>query len=501
MGTWLERIHQRHRSRYMVATVAIVAAQALLLGTPAITFFPAHYEGLSVGDYLVAVVVIDALVAGVLFIALFTERRGLGRLLAWSRSGRGELVPAARVWAYTGPTRTARWTILLGTVIVPLSVIPLAVPGGHTSALDWVELSIGAFTAVCGIGVASWFAAEVLMGPVRAELGPPDEAMLPSVSLIGRVVMLIPAVIWAAGFAVGYLTSSRRTAGAGHLLVVYGISLGVTVMCLLLLGPLAAHALLAPIRRLTRATAAAATGRFDERVPVVSTDELGALADSFNRMLADLSRHERELRQSRERIVLAADAERRKVERDIHDGAQQQLVMVGLKLGLAERLIHEDPAAACAMHAELRADLDRALKELRDLAHGIYPAVLLNDGLRGALEDATARAAIGAELVCNGIGRYPAPIEAAVYFCCLEALQNASKHAGPRARAEIDVREEGGGLTFAVSDDGAGFDPEVNTGAGVQNMTDRIGALGGQLRISSQRGRGTTVRGTVPLHR
>ncbi len=224
------------------------------------------------------------------------------------------------------------------------------------------------------------------------------------------------------------------------------------------------------------------------------------LSSALRTSLEDLQRHAEELRASRARVVTAADVERRRMERDLHDGAQQQLVLLGLKLGLAERLIEKDAAAAKAMHDELRADLRKALSELRDLAHGIYPAVLENEGLPGALREAAERAAIPAELRCDGAGRYPRELEAAVYFCCLEALQNAAKHAGAGAKVRIDVAERARSLVFEVTDDGEGYDTAAAlAGVGVQNMTDRIGALGGELTIQSKPGSGTTIHGSVFL--
>jgi signal transduction histidine kinase len=207
-----------------------------------------------------------------------------------------------------------------------------------------------------------------------------------------------------------------------------------------------------------------------------------------------------ELRASRDRVVAAADESRRRVERDLHDGAQQSLVLLNLKLGLAERTAGEDPEAVGALLREARADLDRALEELRDLAHGIYPQVLTTDGLAAALADAADGVAIAVDTALDGAGRYPPRVEAAVYFCCQEALQNAAKHAGQDAKVEIRLKAREGVLRFEVADDGAGFDPTPEAGsAGLQNMADRIGALGGELTVESNPGAGTRVNGSVPL--
>jgi signal transduction histidine kinase len=259
------------------------------------------------------------------------------------------------------------------------------------------------------------------------------------------------------------------------------------------------RSVLAPIDELIAATERVRHGDITTPVPLVSADELGQLASAFNEMLADLRRNTAELRNSRERIVTAADAERRRVERDLHDGAQQQLVLAQLKLGMLERLLPADPRTT-AVARELREDLDRALSELRDLAHGLYPPVLESDGLAGALGEAVGRSPIPASLDCNGVRRYRPELEAAIYFCCLEALQNAAKHAGESAHAAVRLSHNANVLTFEVADDGSGFDSSSGPRtSGLQNMADRIGALGGELHIVSSPGRGTTVTGAIPL--
>jgi signal transduction histidine kinase len=282
-----------------------------------------------------------------------------------------------------------------------------------------------------------------------------------------------------------------------------GISaLAVAVACAVFAA--AIRAVLDPVDELVAATQRVRAGDLETPIPIRGTDELAALTSSFNQMLEGLRERERldaELRASRERIVSTADATRRRLERDLHDGAQQHLVLLGLRLGQARGLIHSDPDAAERMHDELRGDLDQAMAELRDLAHGIYPASLESDGLDGALREAVSRAGIDASLACEGTARYRAEVEAAVYFTCVEALQNAAKHAGSDAHAAVRLSQRNGSLEFEVADDGAGFDP-ARTGlpGGLQNMTDRIGALGGSLAIESAVGSGTRVAGTVPLN-
>ena len=206
-----------------------------------------------------------------------------------------------------------------------------------------------------------------------------------------------------------------------------------------------------------------------------------------------------DLRASRQRLVAAQDEERRRLERNLHDGAQQNLVALKVKLGLAEVYAGKDPEKARQLLAELKSDADEALETLRDLARGIYPPLLADRGLAAALESQARKATVAVEVVADGIGRYPQEVEAAVYFCVLEALQNVQKYASANL-ARVRLAAQDGHVSFAVTDDGAGFDrTAVNLGSGLQNMSDRLEALGGRVELSSAPGKGTTVEGRVPV--
>jgi signal transduction histidine kinase len=205
------------------------------------------------------------------------------------------------------------------------------------------------------------------------------------------------------------------------------------------------------------------------------------------------------LRESRARIVASGDAERRRVERNLHDGAQQHLVALAVNLRLAKDIIVDDREAGMEMLDQLAGEVQETIQELRELAHGIYPPLLVDSGLLEALRAAANRNPLPVDIHGEGIGRYPSETEAAVYFCCLEALQNAAKHA-PDSRVEVRLWEESGGLLFTVSDDGPGFDPDTaQRGHGYVNMADRLGAIGGTVRWDSDVGKGSQVRGSVPL--
>ena len=206
-----------------------------------------------------------------------------------------------------------------------------------------------------------------------------------------------------------------------------------------------------------------------------------------------------ELEASRARLVAAGDRERRRIERNLHDGAQQHLVALAVKLKLIQRLADSDLEQALAMVEEARADALATVEELRILAHGIFPPLLVDKGLGEALRAAARRSPLDVSVDADGVARYRQEDEAAVYFCCLEALQNAAKYAGDDARVRIRLAEVDGELRFSITDDGRGFDLATPPdGHGFVNMTDRVGALGGTVEVSSRPGEGTEVAGCIP---
>jgi signal transduction histidine kinase len=204
-----------------------------------------------------------------------------------------------------------------------------------------------------------------------------------------------------------------------------------------------------------------------------------------------------DLRASRQRLVTAQDEARRRLERNIHDGAQQDLVALAIKLRLAAMTLDGDPARQIL--GELQADAAGALENLRDLARGIYPPLLADLGLAVALNAQAGKSPVPVAVEADGIGRFPQDTEAAVYFCCLEALQNIAKYA-QASSARICLQAQNGTLSFTVSDDGAGYDARhTPMGSGLRNMADRLAALGGQLEVRSALSQGTTITAHLPL--
>jgi signal transduction histidine kinase len=223
------------------------------------------------------------------------------------------------------------------------------------------------------------------------------------------------------------------------------------------------------------------------------------LDNALKATLEEVQRKNAELQQSRARIVASGDAERRKIERNLHDGAQQHLVALAVKLRLIQRVGEADPQQALAMVEEARSDVLATVEEVRALAHGIYPPLLMDRGLPEALQAAAGRAGLPTTVTADGIDRYEQDVEAAVYFCILEALQNAGKHAGEAATVAVEVVATDDELRFSVVDDGAGFELADRAGGhGFVNMGDRLGAIGGTVEVWSAPGQGTRISGRIP---
>jgi signal transduction histidine kinase len=214
--------------------------------------------------------------------------------------------------------------------------------------------------------------------------------------------------------------------------------------------------------------------------------------------LEQISTQAADLKESRQRIVAAQDAERRRLERNIHDGAQQHLVALAVKLRLTAILARREGERARPSIDDLRRQTRDALETLSALAAGLYPQALRERGIAAALSAQTTLTTVPVEVIDYVSGRYPEDLEAAVYFCCQEAIQNAIKHAHA-SRISVRLADRDGTLRFTVSDDGTGFDPSTaRRGAGMQNMADRIAAGGGSLEVESRPGGGTTIRGSMP---
>ena len=217
------------------------------------------------------------------------------------------------------------------------------------------------------------------------------------------------------------------------------------------------------------------------------------------RLTAELGQAMTDLDESRRRIAEAADLERARIERDLHDGAQQRLVALRIRLSLAEELLARDPGAGVEQVHELGFEAERALDELRSLARGVYPPLLTDRGLPDALRSVAAQAPMPVHVVEVGVSRHPIEIESAVYFTCAEALQNAVKHAGGATGVWIKLNQTRTSLRFEIRDDGPGFTLKEHDGRGLRNMHDRIEAIGGEITVEAKPGHGTRVVGSIQL--
>jgi signal transduction histidine kinase len=314
-------------------------------------------------------------------------------------------------------------------------------------------------------------------GPRSIVVGPRERAVVARAGVSGRAW----ATVWLPALLDGRGVSHLRVAPAGHAGALFGLIVA------------------------ERPATADAFSEEDDRVLTELARQVGLavhnarLDTELQTTLDELRKQADELRSSRARIVASGDAERRRVERNLHDGAQQHLVALAINLRLTRDIVTDDPQAAADMIDQLAEDVKGTIQELRELAHGIYPPLLADSGLGEALRAAGQRSPQPVRVHADGIGRYALEVESAIYFCCLEALQNAAKHA-PGALVEVRLWEESGGLLFSVVDDGPGFDVErARGGHGFVNMADRLGAIGGAIRWESQPGEGSRILGSVPL--
>jgi signal transduction histidine kinase len=436
-------------------------------------------------------------------LGLLLSRRDLRAFMAWRDDRRS---PAQAPAAFAA---ILRWPVIVtrcGAVGVVASLPSQAYVVVHFHEPWWLALifACSLATIVGPAWVLCVFTGELGLRPMLAEVTanlPPTFHAPPRGLPVGAKVLGALLIVTAYGTLVTGGFTDLVAPGPSRFAAAMGLEL-VGLVGASIIFAMVMRSLLDPIRELIRATERVSRGDLQTPVPIIGTDELGRLSHRFNEMLAGLRERETlrdELEASRARIVAAADAERRRVERDLHDGAQQRLVLVRLKLGLLARSLGHEAEAAAAVD-ELQTEVDAALTELRDLAHGIYPLSLESEGLAGALREAVARSPLPASLSCESPGRCSPELEAAVYFCVLEALQNAAKHAGEDAHIDVHVAQQNGTLTFRVRDTGCGFDPASSAvSAGLQNMTDRIGALGGEFTLTSAPGRGTTVSGSLPF--
>jgi signal transduction histidine kinase len=405
--------------------------------------------------------------------------------------------------------------ILLNSIAAAIVVAVFALPVRHRL--------VGFATALVGRSQGSAEEVVATFGARMSRAVPMDELMLQLAESLRATVADRAAEIWVGNDGVLTRTVSVPTLGAARIelgeqerVVVGRARIGGASWCSVWIPALveAGHLRVAPVAHLGHLLGLIVVRR-DADAPDFTEDEDRLLVDLARQLglalhnvrldsalqasLAELEQRNAELQASRLRIVTASDESRRAIERNLHDGAQQHLVALAVKLGLARQIVEEDPETVLQLLEQLREDVRVTIAELRELAHGIYPPLLRDRGLGEALRTAGLRCPLACSVEVDLPGRYPEEVETAAYFCCLEAIQNAGKHAGAGATVTVTVGRDASTLWFAVRDDGLGFDPAVATGhGGFVNMQDRLGAIGGQLSVESAPGQGTTVRGSIP---
>ena len=392
MDAWLERMYERFGRWYVIAAIVALILPGLAL-VPALLILPARYQQLSIGEYWIACLLGVGGITLAAGLILFFIRGALRPMFAWSAGERSdELAASVGEWAFKTPRRGVALVIALAALIaLPVVTLALVLPSEYQGAPDVIAIAIGVLGTIGALAVYGYAGLEFALRPVRASVGRHDLPAAPSPGL--ALTLASPLlIIFLVGGGTGYLITDRSSGDTG-LLVAWAVSLTITAVSAIPFLLLAFGVVLAPLRDLIGGHRDV-TGGGLPRIPVTATDEIGELTASFNRMVDGLQEREAlrgeniglvaELRASRARIVAAADESRRKVERDLHDGAQQNLVLLNLQLGRVERAVAADPDAS-RLVAESRAELERALGELRDLAHGIYPQVLTSDGLEAAL--------------------------------------------------------------------------------------------------------------------
>jgi signal transduction histidine kinase len=515
-----ERLYRRFGPRYVDLFKVFVWAGICLFVVPAdVALLTAPWEP-SLGEFVRCVLAYELVLGLIAGPGTFVIARWAAPATFSWIGGRKAPGDAPEAWKSTA-SGLPRW-VAITTLWWAVWCVPPSLYTAATLHFEWYGYGIYLLGLASLNGVVSVFfylLFEQALRPVVREIA----ARLPKgyeprsvMTLSVKALVLIPAINFFSAVVVG-LTVKGQLAPELYLGQVVLLALVVSLTLSLVLTLMFRNSVLRRIEDLRDAMRRVDRGDLDTHVARLAGDELDDMGTSFNEMVAglrdreslrddnaqlvvDLQRQARELQRSRARIVAASDAARRQVERDLHDGAQQGLLLLRLKLEMAALEDRGISAAAAATFNALRSELDGALADLRDLAHGLYPTILEIDGLPAALREAARRAPIPTRIDCAGAERYPTELEAAVYFCCVEALQNTAKHAGKDARAQITLGERDNVLHFEVSDDGRGFAAcAASPTAGLQNMTDRIGALGGILTIESTPGSGTKIVATIPV--
>jgi signal transduction histidine kinase len=502
----LDRLYARREGR----VVFLVAIAVLILGlVTAISgdVIIARWLGRSVTDGLLIFAIWTPIGAALAILGALTALDQVRTMLAWSGPRRTQ-ERAPRAWyAFAGQARLHfRSAAACGLSIPPCAVWMM----NHFHKPLWgaVPVTIGGWFGIAGFAALIAFAGDLLVRPaltdVASRLPPEFEPKTTGTPVWVKAFAPLPVIALYGALLVGAYAnlSTNDLVRYTFALVAALIVIAIAATMFMVIN----RSALRPLDDLTAATGRVRAGDLVTPVPVVSEDQLGALAQAFNRMLEGLREREalrgevlsreEELRASRARIVAASDAERRRVERNIHDGAQQRLVALSLDLRMLE-----DAATAlnaeqlAAMAAEAGVNLKQALDELRELARGLHPSVLETDGLGPALRQLASRSPIPVNVTAVS-RRLPEAIESTAYFVASEALANVAKYA-QASSVQVSVEQQNSRVTIRIADDGVGG-ARTDDGSGLIGLLDRVAALDGTLTIESPPDEGTVVTAELP---
>ncbi|MDX1510903.1 MAG: sensor histidine kinase [Nitriliruptorales bacterium] len=491
-----DRLYHRLGARYLTVMRYVVLVPIYL----AVAFFAVVF--LSYLDPTAEQVARAMVVGHVLLILVVVVHMAPGgkKLTApvdrWLAEGRPDEL-AMEAWeAARVITSKGFWLALRSGILVYVLSMAYSAVEFSFSLLDLAVITQGFLLAVVGIVAVVWPFTEMYHRPVRRDLARRLGDDLPEVTVqfpIGGRLLLSGAAIGlmtgaVIAFAARFNEDLPSLGRLGVLVVIVGLTISALPIFLL------SRSLLAPVEDLLDATQRVAAGDLSARVDVTTNDEVGVLAHSFNRMVDELEEAVAEVRASRARIVAASDAERRRVERNIHDGAQQQLTALGIQLNLLRELVTDRPDVLEALGAAIR-NLRLSLDELRELARGLHPSILTTDGLGPALAQLADRSSVPVVIDVSD-ERLDEGLESTAYFVVSEALANVTKYA-QASSVSISMLRDDGTVVLEVVDDGVGG-ARPEPGSGLAGLVDRVEAVGGQLHIDSPAGSGTTIRAILP---
>lgn len=494
-----DALYERYKSHYLYVVLGGLSVAACFVAIPLWAAIDARPATRHVADpWMVAGASGLGIVVGLpaIWVIFGLRHRAISRWLA-GRPG------ASAIAAWESAVRMPATVVMLLVWLWVTISLPMHILGAARSDLSGrgtiVSWGASAFVLL-GMGVFFILALEAALRPAVLDMAGHAVGARPRgwLDLRRRLLVVSGAIAIFTGATVGSLTVGHGDHREEELFRMFVATCGAAVTITGALTLMLRHSLVSRLDGLRAALEDVRSGHLTRRVRATVGDELDEVGAAFNEMTERLAAHDREMRSARERLASATVTERKRIERDLHDGVQQYMALLRLQLTRIERHAINDPVKVAGLATEALATVADAARELQSLARGIYPAVLADNGLAAALSDAAARAAIPTNVSADDIGRMDPGRETAVYFCCLEALQNAAKHAGEGATATVSLALDDGRLVFSVADDGVGFD-SADRGHGFTSMRDRIGAFGGDTKVTSRVGTGTVVSGWLPV--